>query len=73
MGCTGGAPAAAEAEGCRNRRRYSRSLAIVLRCQEAGPGEEEARWEGARLGALAVTLLRRARLGIEVVGEGCWS
>lgn len=48
-------------------------LAIVLRCQEAGLGEEEARWEGARQEALVVTLRRPARWGIEVEEEGCWS
>lgn len=42
-------------------------------CQEAGLGEEEAHWEVARLEALAGTLRRPARWGIEVVGEGCWS
>ena len=61
------------AEGCRMGRRCSRCLAIVLCCREAGPGEEEARWEVARLVGPAVTLRRPARWGIGEVEGGCWS
>lgn len=63
----------AEAEGCRTRMRCSRCPAIVLCCLEAGLGEEEARWEVARLVALATILRRRARLDIEEAEGECWS
>lgn len=53
--------------------RYSRCLAIVLCCLEAGLGEEEARWEVGRPVALATILRRPARLDIEEAEGGCWS
>lgn len=75
MGYTGGALIEKEVEagGYMTRRRYSMCLAIVLCCREAGLGEEEGRWEVARLVVPEVILGRPARLGSEEVEGGCWS